>query len=320
MSTSDATQRLMNDFRASKVSFTMFGTKKTLSDDQKAEAASAFGAAGEFLSAGKKLIDTRHPAYRAVTSIKSQAGRYWQGMTLPYPESGIRLIREGDLVSFAEKMEEFRGQLFDAVDALNSRYWELRTEAQAKLGRLYNSGDYPSSLLGLFGVAWEFPNVEPPEYLRLLKPELYQAECARIQVRFDEAVSMAEQAFIVEFERMVSHLAERLTGTDDDGKPKQFMASTVTNLLEFFDRFRHMSVGSNEQLEQLVAQAQGMIGGMDPNSIRPTGDNVTVAQEMLRSHLAGEMSGIAEQLHGLMEVKPSRRVIRPKKPELAGVA
>jgi hypothetical protein len=61
---------------ALRLSFTWFGTRKTLSTEQKAQAAESFGAEREFLSAGKKLIDTRDPAFRAVTAVRSQAMSY----------------------------------------------------------------------------------------------------------------------------------------------------------------------------------------------------------------------------------------------------
>ena len=54
---------------------------------------------GQFLSAGKKLLDTRHPAFKAVTGVRSRLLAYWKGMTLPYPEPGIRLIRQADIAA-----------------------------------------------------------------------------------------------------------------------------------------------------------------------------------------------------------------------------
>jgi hypothetical protein len=46
--------------------------QRTLTSEQKAQAAQAFDAEGEFLSAGKKLLDTRHAAFRAVTAIRTK--------------------------------------------------------------------------------------------------------------------------------------------------------------------------------------------------------------------------------------------------------
>jgi hypothetical protein len=50
----------------------LLGVRRTLSREQKEEAAEGFGAEGEYLSAAKKLLDTRHEAYKAVTGIRGQ--------------------------------------------------------------------------------------------------------------------------------------------------------------------------------------------------------------------------------------------------------
>jgi hypothetical protein len=118
---------------------------------------------------------------------------------------------------------------------------------------------------GLFDIAWDYPSVEPPNYLQQLSPELYRQECQRVTARFDEAVRLAEQAFLDELSKLVAHLTERLSG-DEDGKPKVFRDSAVANLTEFFERFRHLNVGSNEQLDQLVSQAQQTVRGVVPIS------------------------------------------------------
>jgi hypothetical protein len=65
-------QRLRTSFAAVRIAFTWLGTRKTLTSEQKAQAADTFGAEGEFLSAGKKLLDTKHPAFKAVTGVRSR--------------------------------------------------------------------------------------------------------------------------------------------------------------------------------------------------------------------------------------------------------
>ena len=89
--TSPAT-RLRTTMAACRVSFVWFGVQKTLTRAQKARAAEAFDADGTSLSAGKKLLDTAHPAFRAVTAVRGKADQAWRGQTLPFPEPGVRLI------------------------------------------------------------------------------------------------------------------------------------------------------------------------------------------------------------------------------------
>ena len=201
--TTSPAQRLRTTMAAVRVSFTWLGVRKTLSPQQKAEAADAFGAEGEYLSAAKKLLDTKHPAFKAVTAVRGRVLNFWKGMSLPYPEPGIRLIRQDDLATFNVQMTTLRADLEEAVAQLDEHYAELKAAARERLGRLYNSSDYPESLRGLFAVAWDFPAVEPPDYLRQLSPELYRQEAARVATRFNEAVQLAEQAFIEELSGLV---------------------------------------------------------------------------------------------------------------------
>jgi len=189
------TQRLQTSFAAARVSFTWFGTRKALSTEQRAQAAEPFGAEGQYLSAGKKLLDTRDEHFQAVTSLRNRIGSYWRGMSLPFPEPGLRLLRQDDIASFDAQMTRFREQLDLAVADLDGRFDSLKGDAQVRLGSLYNPADYPTTLIGLFGVSWDFPSIQPPEYLKQLRPDLYERECQRVQARFDEAVKLAEEAF-----------------------------------------------------------------------------------------------------------------------------
>jgi hypothetical protein len=294
-------RRLEATMAAMRLSFTWFGTRKTLTQDQKAQAAERFEAEGDFLSAGKKLIDTKHPAFRAVTSVRSRAITLFKGLSLPYPEPGIRLVRQEDIDRVHAQMATLREELEGAVDSLDRRYTELKLAARRRLGSLYSEDDYPISLRNYFAISWDFPSLEAPAYLRQLNPQLYEEECRRVRQRFDEAVRMAEEAFTSELARLVSHLTERLSG-QEDGKPKIFRDSAIANLADFFERFRQLNVRSNDQLDRLVADAQQIVRGIQPQDLR---DN-----EALRQHVATELSRVESVLDGLLVDRPRRAILR----------
>ena len=294
-------ERLQTSTAAVRLSLRWFGVRKTLSPEQKAEAAEAFGAAGEFLSAGNKLLDTRHPAYHAVSSVRGRIQSVWKGLSLPYPEPAIRLIRRDDIERLDSELTSLRGELTNAVEQLDRRYAELRTAAQQRLGRLFNLSDYPASLSGLFAVEWDFPSIEPPDYLRQLNPELYEQECRRVAARFDEALQLAEQAFLAELSQLVTHLTDRLSGTED-GKPKVFRDTVVSKLNEFFERFRRMNVRSNEQLDTLVSQIEDLVNGVQPQSLREN--------RVLRESVAAELNQLQPVFDGLLIDRPRRNLLR----------
>jgi hypothetical protein len=294
-------ERLRREMAAVRLAFTWMGVRKTLTREQKAEAADAFGAEGEFLSAGKKLLDTRHTAYKAVTAIRGRLIANWRHMTLPYPEPGIRLLPRSRIEGFNQLQSDLRHELSEAVADLDLHYSELKRAARDRLGRLYDSRDYPESLVGLFEVTWDYPSIEPPNYLQQISPQLYEEECRRVSSRFEEAVQLAESAFIDELSKMIAHLTERLTGAED-GKPKIFRDSAIDNLQEFFERFRALNVRSNEQLDSLVLQCQRAVRGAQPQSLRD--------DPALRNRIATQLSGVNASLEGLMVDRPRRNLLR----------
>lgn len=299
-------ETLRGTMAAVRVAFTWFGTRKSLSAEQKAQAAESFGAEGQFLTAGKKLIDTTHPAFKSVTAIRGRVVSYWKGISLPFPEPGLRLIRQQDIGGFDVQMTNLRGELDEAVALLDDHYAELRSAARERLGSLFNPSDYPGTLLGLFGIAWEYPSVEVPNYLRQLSPRLYEQECRRITNRFDEAVLLAEEAFLNELNRLVSHLTDRLSGSED-GKPKVFRDSAVENLREFFTRFQQLNIRSNADLDNLVEQAQRIVGNVEPQQLRENG--------VRRQQIASQLAAVQAAVDGMLVDRPRRSIIRPSQKE-----
>ncbi|MEK6248308.1 MAG: hypothetical protein N2C12_09025 [Planctomycetales bacterium] len=286
---------------AARLSFTWLGVHKSLSSVQKNQAADSFGAEGKFLSAGKKLLDTSHPAFKAVTAIRGRAVAYWKGVSLPFPEPGVRLIHQQAIGDFDTQITQFRNELSDAVRDLDQHYHELRSAARDRLGDLFDMSDYPSSLINTFAIEHDYPSVEPPPYLRQLSPELYQQECQRVQARFDEAVQLAESAFTEELAKLVEHITDRLSG-QADGKPKVFRDTAITNLTEFFERFKLLNIRSNDQLDDLVTHAQQIVQGIQPQQLR---DN-----QSLRQEVSNQMSAVQASLDQLLVDRPRRNILR----------
>jgi hypothetical protein len=71
----------------------------------------------------------------------------------------------------------------------------------------------------MFDAEVSYPPIEPSHYLIALNPGVFEAEQARVRERFESAVELAEQAFAGEPQKLVTHLAERLTGLQD-GQPR----------------------------------------------------------------------------------------------------
>lgn len=297
---SELTKNLRKETAAVRLMHSKLGVRRALSKAQVKQAAETFGADGSYMSAGKRLINTRHPKFRACTKIISQARCYWRTMTVPFPTKGIRLLRKDLVESFDQTLRKYRDELIEATRDLQEIYGELREEARERLGDLFDAGEYPAAVRDAFAIDWDFPSVEPPDYLKELNPKLYAAEQEKVAARMEEAVRLAEEAFATELHELVAHLVDRLTGDGGDGKPKQLRETAVTNFGEFLERFQSLKVGNNAELDQLVERAAQIVGGVDVADLRKDAG--------MRRSIAEQMATVKEALDGLVVEKPIRHL------------
>src|SRR3984957_6040036 len=303
----NAAQELRVNAAAVRISFTWMGTTKRLSADHAHEAADTFGASDDAISASKKLINTKDKVYKVLTTLRSRIRTFWKDSTLPFPEPGIRLLRQQQVPEFDAQMKEFRSQLAGPVAAFADLYSPVREPAPVRLGRLFDAKDYPETVSNLFAIEWEYPSVEPPDYLKNLNPALYEQERQRIAARFDQAVQMAESMFAEEFAKLVNHLQERLT---DGPEGRKILSSTaIDNFREFFGRFQSLSVRSNPELDALVKQAEGLVSGVTSQALR--------TNEQLRQDIKAGIETLSQQIDQNIVTAPKRRISFDDGAELA---
>jgi len=282
---------------ASRVSFTWFGVTRTLEKADQARAAQTFDADRDSLRASKRLIPPR--LLRPLTTIRGRIRAYWLDHSLPFPSDGVRLMQRADVAGFDAAMREFAHALTVAARDLDAQ--EIRTDAHRRLGDLYDAADYPDDYGERFSVLWDWPSIEPPTYLFELAPAVYAAEKQRVAAQLDTAIAMAEAAFREEFGGLVQHLCECLTPATD-GTRRIFRDSAITNVTEFFDRYRRMSIRSSTELDTMIADLEARISGVAPASLR--------TDDSLRTSLHADLGIASETLAAQVELEPTRRLRR----------
>jgi hypothetical protein len=282
-----------------RIKFSWLGATRSLDDSQSERTAALFSADADFIKASKKLFDNNRAEYKAVNRVKNSIRQYWQNNTLPFTEPGVRLLRRSMVAEFSQRLEGFAAELAAAVNELDNVYSELLNEAERRLGSLYNPADYPATLRGAFSVAFDFPNLAPPDYLAQLSPELFERERRRAAAQFSEAVELAEQSFSAELLAMVERITSTLSG-DNDGKPRIFRDSMLENVSEFFQRFRTLSIGNSAELAAVVERAELALRGVTPAALRSS----TLVRDMVRDRIGA----VQTELEAAMVERPTRRI------------
>ncbi len=253
----------------SRLRFSWFCTEKTLTSDQKSLAAEPFGAAGSCLTVTKKLIDVRHPVVQNLTAVRGRIETHWSIITLPFPEPSVRLLPLEHVCDFERQMRDFASELRDAASDLGRVYDDLKREAEGRLGALFDPSDFPSAPQDLFDVAWDYPNLATPSHnASWVSQSVYDLEELRIRTKFHTAVTLAESGFRDEFTRLIAHLHERLTDSDQEGTSKIFRDSAVIKLDEFIARYFEFNVRTDARLDELITLAQYAFDGITPQGLR----------------------------------------------------
>lgn len=293
-----------------RLTFRWLGNRKSLSQEHKVRAEQAFAANRGTVSASKRLIDKAHPRIRKLTEIKGLTRSYWEAMTLPFTEKGIRLLKRVDLTFFNQAMDTYRIQMDEAIAELRQDWQQIKDQARHTLGDLYDPFDYPNDPSSEFEIHWDFPSIDAPSYLSDLSPEIYAEEKRKVEQSFREAARLAESHFIEEFSKIISHLAARLE-PKPDGSRQIIHASALENLNEFFERFGRLNITSSQELQSLVTQAKELVAGTTPSDLRD--------MSYLRREIKSGMEKISEQLNQFV-VTPKRRSIQMPTPQEAATA
>ncbi len=279
------------------IHFKWMGTSVRASNFEKADLAMALGANVNAIKLDKLLIDTGNKDYKRLTKIRSQLRNRWVEETLPYVETGVRLMAKGRLDSFvSDEFEPRRTALMVAVEGLADKWQQIVEEAPQRLGKLYNSNDYPNSPIGLFDVTLSFPNLEPPGHL---PPQVFLQQSEEVQKKFAQALKMGEAMLAEELKKLVDNLAERLV-PDSEGKPQKFKSASVENMYGFIEKVRQLGFGSSEELSQQIEKVEELMGGISAQDLR----DLTVDG---KSSMSQAFKEISESLEGSLESLPRRK-------------
>lgn len=257
---SDFAVKLQDETIGCRLAKSKFGASKALERGHQDRAADLFEARASELTARKRVIAKGNKAWKDVVSILGDATRYWQSVSVPYPEDGVRLIRKSSVSEFVDQMAKYRIELASAVVELDAALELIKAERREALGQLFNPADYPETFADSFDLSWSFPVLEPSEHLKKISPKLYEEERSRVNAEFTKAIAMAEEAFATELKKLLEQVANKIANKADT-KKAVLDEKVFAKLKTFVDRFKSLNCGSNAELQQLVEQAQGLVGG-----------------------------------------------------------
>lgn len=208
-----------------------------------------------------------------LAAINSYAGliRTWlYSVTLPWSDTGTRLVPTKAFFDISHELNQHEQQFNALVDRFVNNY-STKVAAQAfKLGKLFDSKEYPaaSDLHRKFSMRYHFTPVPEAGDFRVDIP----AEAAQqLKQKFEQTMSARLQDAMVEpWERLyqeVSHIRSKMI-PKEDGKPSKLYASMLENALSLCQTLKSLNVMDDPQLEEARRQLEISLENVDIQSLR----------------------------------------------------
>lgn len=190
--------------------------------------------------------------------------------TLPWSNSGLRLIPTAKFFSFKQTLDKYKTEFETMVADFVAEY-PNRIAAQAfKLGTMFDRSEYPDQdeITNKFKFGYCFsPVPEAGHFLVDLGEEMESELREEYAKAYEERVNVAMKDLWTRLKDSLDRIAERLTNTED-GKAKVFRDSLIDNVLDLCGMLRELNVTGDPNLEKARREVEMLLAGVAPDELR----------------------------------------------------
>lgn len=218
------------------------------------------------LLAGRTELDV-------VQQMVNRARNYVYDHTLPWSDSGLRLLPTANFVSFTERMNQFEEEFEMLVSDFVNIYPTLITAQAMALGDMFKRDDYPTAneIMTKFAFRVGFLPVPTAGDFRVDIGNEAQAELkAKLEAMAEERVEAAMRDIRTRLKEHLKRMSDRLTTDYVQGEAKQrrFHDSLVDGALELCDLTKALNVVGDPNLEAARRELEGALLGVTPQELR----------------------------------------------------
>jgi hypothetical protein len=218
------------------------------------------------LLAGRTELDV-------IQQMVGRARTYVYDHTLPWSDSGLRLLPTVNFVSFTEKMNQFEEEFERLVAEFVTIYPTLISAQALSLGDMFKRSDYPTAneMVTKFAFRIGFLPVPTAGDFRVdIGNEAQEELRTRLNEMAEERVESAMRDIRNRLGEHMKRMSDRLTTDYVQGEAKQrrFHDSLVDGALELCDLTKALNVVGDPALESARKELEHALLGVTPQELR----------------------------------------------------
>ncbi len=206
----------------------------------------------------------------AVQKFTANARNIHYAMTMPWSDTGLRLLPTAQFFKYQEQMTALQQEYEDLVaQFLDSYDWSI-AQVHTKLGGLFNPDEYPSrdSLEHKFKFRMNYmPLPEAGDFRVDVGNDAAEQLTTHYQSYYADQLANAMGDVWKRAHTALAKMSERLDYQTDENK-KIFRDSLVDNVLDIVELLSVCNVTHDTQMEAMRAKLEDTLRGVTPEALR----------------------------------------------------
>lgn len=214
-----------------------------------------------------KRLFADEPIFDAIQKFAGNARTYHYHATMPWSDSGLRLLTTAMYFDYNKKISEMEMDFDQLVSNFTTQYQNLVAKAQTKLGALFDPSDYPdvNDVASKFRFSVKYAPVPDVGDWRVDVGNDAKQQLMESYVKYYS--SNLEQAMREPWERMheaLTNMSNKLSGE----KKQIFRDTLVGNVVELCDLMDKFNVTGDPKMKQAKVKIENALLGITPDALR----------------------------------------------------
>lgn len=207
---------------------------------------------------------------KAVQKFAANARNIHYSMTMPWSDTGMRLLPTAQYAKYHQTMTDFQNEFERLSQVFISAYdWEI-SQAQARLGALFHADDYPSadSIAAKFGFRINYlPLPESGDFRIDVGNDAKEQLTSHYATQYSGFLERAMNDVWRRVYDSLTKMSERLDYGDHEQK-KIFRDTLVDNVLDMVDLLEVCNVTGDSQMSAMRLNLEDALRGVTPDALR----------------------------------------------------